>query len=245
MYQEERGFYAPEKHDQKIWRFMDFTKYVDLLQKRALYFCRLDNFEDPYEGAFPTNQVEQPQVLETTNHVRQFNFVNCWHMNEGESAAMWSIYLINHNGVAIQSNFERLRDSFAATEEDVFLSIVKYHDYRQKSPIDLINENPWSEGSSGSTINPQIFKRTSFDFERELRAIYIDLPIEYNMEELKKRNLGHGKSLRVDLDTLIEKIYVSPKADGWFKDLVGSVTEKYALYKPIEKSALYDRPNLR
>jgi hypothetical protein len=245
MYIQESGFYEPERKSQKLWRFIDFTKYIDLLDRRELYFCRLDNFEDPYEGAFPTNQVEFETVIQATNHVKQFNFVNCWHMNDFESAAMWSIYLKNHNGVAIQTTFEKLKSSFDETHEDIHLSIIKYHDYNQKSQNELINENPWSLGSSGSTINPQIFKRTSFDYERELRAIYIDMPIERDLEKVKKRNLGHGKSIKVNLEKLIEKIYIAPKADTWFKDLVISVTAKYSLSKPIEKSDLYNRPSLK
>ncbi len=33
-----------------IWRYMDFTKFVDLLEEQALVFPRTDLFEDPYEG---------------------------------------------------------------------------------------------------------------------------------------------------------------------------------------------------
>ncbi|MEG1313701.1 MAG: hypothetical protein RSD40_05245, partial [Bacilli bacterium] len=34
----------------KIWRYMDFTKFLDLIINRKLYFRRIDLFEDPYEG---------------------------------------------------------------------------------------------------------------------------------------------------------------------------------------------------
>ena len=244
MYKTYRGFYEPTDPNQKIWRFVDFTKYVDLLDKEQLYFCRLDKFEDPYEGAFPTNKFDFAPILETTEHVRQFNFINCWHMNDFESAAMWNVYLKTNNGVAIQTTFNKLKSAFEETSEDIYLSIVKYHDYDNKTYDELIKENPWSKGSIGSTVMPQIFKRKSFEYENELRAIYIDLPIEYDKEKTKQRNLGNGKNIKISLDKLIEKIYVAPKADFWFKDLVTSVTNKYGLDKPIEKSDLYNRKSL-
>lgn len=31
---------------------MDFTKFVSLLAKRALYFARADKLGDPFEGSF-------------------------------------------------------------------------------------------------------------------------------------------------------------------------------------------------
>lgn len=37
--------------DAKLWRYMDFTKFVAMLNNKALYFCRLDHLGDPFEGA--------------------------------------------------------------------------------------------------------------------------------------------------------------------------------------------------
>lgn len=33
----------------------------------------------------------------------------------------------------------------------------------------------------------------------------------------------------MDIQTLIQKVVISPKAENWFKDLVQSVTKKYGL----------------
>lgn len=37
--------------EQKLWRFMDFAKFVSLLEHRALFFARADKLGDPFEGA--------------------------------------------------------------------------------------------------------------------------------------------------------------------------------------------------
>jgi hypothetical protein len=33
-----------------IWKYLEFDKFLSLLNTRSLYFCRSDKFEDPYEG---------------------------------------------------------------------------------------------------------------------------------------------------------------------------------------------------
>ena len=35
----------------KLWRYMDFAKFVSLLESRALFFVRADKLDDPFEGA--------------------------------------------------------------------------------------------------------------------------------------------------------------------------------------------------
>jgi hypothetical protein len=220
---------------------MDFTKYVDLLDKRQLYFSRLDLFRDPYEGVYPAAEFPIKPMLEMSEHVRQFNFINCWHMNEHESAAMWDLYVRSTNGVSIQSTFSRMKEAFSDTKEDIFISTIRYHDYETKPYEELIRENAWSANPPGSTVNPQIFKRKSFEHEQELRAIYIDLPIEYDVEKARLRNFGKGKYIPVNLDILIEQVYVTSEAGPWFRQLVADVSKKYDLIKPVCQSGLYQR----
>ena len=51
-----RQYFSPRPHGvpeptTKLWRYMDFTKYVSLLASRGLFFTRADCFEDAFEGA--------------------------------------------------------------------------------------------------------------------------------------------------------------------------------------------------
>lgn len=41
---------SPDGLDHELWRYMDFSKFVSMLQQKALWFTRLDQFPDPYEG---------------------------------------------------------------------------------------------------------------------------------------------------------------------------------------------------
>jgi len=41
-----------------IWRFMDFTKFVSLLETNSLFFCRLDKLGDPFGGINPNKTLQ-------------------------------------------------------------------------------------------------------------------------------------------------------------------------------------------
>ena len=84
-----------------------------------------------------------------------------------------------------------------------------------------------------ATEPPFVYKRRSFEHEHEIRAMVL----VHNGEKNEKTS---GIYVSVSLNTLIEKIYVSPKAPKWFLDLVKSVSKKYGLDKEVIQSNLYN-----
>lgn len=88
-----------------IWRYMDFTKFVDLLGNSSLYFCNVTNFEDPFDSSFfnvinpdLTKAIKNNDPLlpkgfgNVIDFHRHTTYVNCWHRNKEESAALWRLY---------------------------------------------------------------------------------------------------------------------------------------------------------
>ena len=56
-------FEAPSDTSIKLWRYMDFTKFVSLLDSNSLFFSRADLLGDPYEGSTSHfNQAAWPNV---------------------------------------------------------------------------------------------------------------------------------------------------------------------------------------
>jgi capsid portal protein len=136
MHTEHPVFKKPEDENVKIWRYMDFTKFVSMIDRKALFFVRADRLGDKFEGS-PSKHIVEPSVEEklTQEQLRQLEFmrnrdswlykakkkevvVNCWHVNECESAAMWKLHLKSEEGVAVQSTYRRLSDSFSNYEEN-------------------------------------------------------------------------------------------------------------------------------
>lgn len=256
-------FKQPSNPDIKIWRYMDFTKYVSMLDSGSLYFARADLLGDPFEGSSSqANIALRPEVYRDmieemgkanpanedagmgwlpfwskTNQLNRYTvYVNSWHMNEYESAAMWDLYATNRaEAIAIQSRFAKLRDCLPSQVDvgledpaPTFVGEVRYIDYQ----TDWLPE--------GNLFYPFVHKRKSFEHERELRAVIND---RFQGAFYSGSNSKTGYRVEVSLDDLIEAVYVAPTALDWFRDLVVTVTGKYGFaHKPIIRSSLSQDP---
>ncbi len=233
-------FREPDNPNIKVWRYMDFTKFVSLIDRKALYFARADLFGDAFEGAMPRHNYRYYSLLEVNPYtperikelseireqVRKNVFMNCWHMNERESAAMWKLYARSNEAIAIQTTFQRLNTCMPAK---TYLGTVHYIDYEK----DFVPED--------NLLRPFMYKRKSFEHEREVRAVIHISPddpesyVGYAVEEI-------GRTVPVKLNDLIEVVYVAPTSTGWFANLVRGVMSKYQLDKPVVLSSLDEKP---
>jgi hypothetical protein len=144
-------------------------------------------------------------------------YANCWHMNDHESAAMWSVYSRSGEGIAIRSTYRRLRDSFTSPDPNQMVSIgvVKYIDYE----VDGIPES--------SPFFSYLHKRKSFESEHELRAlVFGSAPDGDGPLNPDKMQSAPGKYIDISLNTLIESVYVSPKSPDWVTELVRSTVKR-------------------
>lgn len=234
-------FKSPEDREIKIWRYMDFTKFVHMLETSSLFFCRADCFEDPFEGSYPRfNETVRPltydklppeqqanasrQLSFYTAWARQWTTVNCWHMNNHESAAMWKLYARTNEAIAIQSTFVRLHESM---DEQTHIGKVTYIDY----------ETQWVSENNG--FYPYVNKRLSFEHERELRAVYqVPMPIIGNAIDYNAKAPKGGILKPVDLTLLIEKALVAPTSPSWYLELLQNIVRRYKLTFPVMSSSL-------
>ena len=124
----------PPSPDAVLWRYLNFTKFVSLLEKRALFFSRVDMLGDPFEGSFSRVNIElrpsiypkefqqrSSDIYDHFKQLRSFTIVNCWHENAYESAAMWKIYSKDNEGVSIKTNFSSFCECFSVDDsEDIY-----------------------------------------------------------------------------------------------------------------------------
>ena len=229
MYEEHPKFDPPEL-EATLWRYMDFTKFVSLLDTQSLHLARADTLRDPFEGSFPKwNVALRPhrypeQFLEKISSIsqtaRQMIFISCWHESDNESAAMWKLYAREHDGIAIKTSYRSLRDSLKGTEL-VHIGCVTYIDYNKN----LIDE--------GNAFDPYLYKRQEFEHEHEVRAMACELGSD------PPTGIYHD----VDLSVLIEGIIIAPYAEDWFADLVRSVASRYGLGDYVTRSSLAETPS--
>jgi len=151
---------------------------------------------------------------------RKFVFVNCWHMSEYESGALWRLYLKSDEGIAIQSTRSDMHSSLQG--QNVWTLPVRYIDYADDDP------------AMPTRMAAFRFKRKCFEHERELRAIvYLDV-----QGEAAKPPDVRGISIDVDLDQLIAAVYVAPTAPDWLLDLTARVSLASGVKAPVLRSSL-------
>ena len=222
-----------------IWRYLDFAKFISLLKDKSLYMTRADKFEDEFEGAVallsdkerydealkkyyddvsegtaPTDTIVK-QSHKAGVLLRSNSYVNCWCEGVHESMAMWRLYAAFHEpkGVAIKSTVGRLRQAIGRAVE---IGRIGYIDYTKTwlNP----NEALWR-------------KRLSFEYEHEVR-------VRITPKEGLSDNPPEFLTLDVDLDQLIDSVYISPMSEPWFKDVVDDVMQKYGIKKAVFHSGL-------
>jgi len=247
-----------------IWRYMDFAKYVALLRDRALYFARLDTLGDPFEGSLSRLEYEYWKkvaqedeakgqlpiewrgryfdvLLDGARRSRKTSYVSCWHINGGESEAMWRLYSASECAIAIRSTYQHLERSLPSTYEAAehwgpYLGVVQYADYH----VDNLPQ--------GNMFHYIMHKRRSFQHEQECRAVVwrsgpkislVPVPPEHVYTKYPP-----GINVPIPLQDLIEVVTVSPSSPGWFAQTVAELTTRYGYSFPVQQSVLAQAPYL-
>lgn len=227
MYLNNKNITLPEDPDTVVWKYLNLSKFLDLLLSQKLFMSRSDKFEDQYEGTFsePTYEeikktaIDNPEFLQYYKSHREKVAVSSWHINEYESFAMWQIFTQNSEGLAIQSTVSRLKKALdSETQHKQYIGEVNYIDYKKEYiPFD-------------DMFFPFLFKRKSFQYEREIRILS-----DVTDSNIK---LNEGLKINVNINQLIEKIYIHPKSENWYKNLVIQLVEQLGFDFTIEKSDL-------
>jgi len=233
---------------------MDLSKFISMISRKDLYFAAANTFEDIFEGAkgimdkkvdwdsfyldffkkailtAPGQDIskltEEQIKLDSKQLLNQINksgekdrentYISCWHLNSYESEAMWKLYSKDvTNAIAIQTTAGHLYEALNR-EPCISIGKVKYIDLKKRF----------------TSINGAFcYKRKSFEYEKEVRAII-------KKHDLKKK----GIYIPVNIDKVIDGIYISPYASEWFVDVVKSVVDKYNINIPVSYSQMVEEP---
>lgn len=244
--------------DTPIWRYVGYPKFNWIFHTRQLHFHQAADQKDPYEGGIPKAVEEKYKEAEETKfsfgeyrevaeHSRKITFLNCWHINDGESAGMWDLYGRSNRSIAIESTVGKLNEALeAGTDYPIGAGHVRYADYDSSwEDLDKDSKKSLNEVVFQDSINfKDLFhiKRDSFRHEREFRAYayfseYLNNEL-FEMEQLRdyesplgikesdKYSIyttvpdGTGFNVDIDVDQMVERIHVAPDAPEWVVDSV-------------------------
>jgi hypothetical protein len=145
-------------------------------------------------------------------------FVNCWHMNDTESEALWRIYGGIGYGICVRTTYGRLGAALTA-ERPIYAGKVAYLDETRE----MLGDN--------NIFYNCLWKRKSFEHEREFRIVVEDWA-----------PTSTGLSVAVDIAQFVEEIIVHPEAADWFLDIVKDFVASCGCGATVERSSLLTAP---
>jgi len=211
----------PLSDDTVVWRYMGFDKFIYLLANERLFFSRLTELSDKEEMMIPVfNELRELEkgdgvpsdyaVMERQCREMAKNvFVSCWTESDGESFAQWKIY--GEAGVAVKSTVADLKKSVRFQEADVRRGLKVF--------ITKVNYDSKDDEIDFHTLVGR--KRKPYAFENEVRLYFKS---DVDVGSICCPSVGYG--VQVDLNTLINSIFISPFAGKWMIQSVRRLLSK-------------------
>lgn len=254
-----RNHFSPQPYelpyqDGKLWRYMDFTKYVSMLSTSSLYFARSDSFDDHFEGA---KGIVSNKDKWDEHYLKFFSEAR----RTPPKGVVWN-YSDEHIDKEAQRLLKELDAGGEAHRKRIFISCWHENEYESeamwklyssyldnavairttyKSLYEALGKDPdisigrvkyidFNKNFAG--VNDSSWrKRKSFEHEKEVRAVIHDY-----------QNSNVGKLVECNLEVLIEEIFISPTAPSWLISLVNDINQKYKIDIKVSKSNLNEVP---
>ena len=230
------GLFESPAANQKLWRYMDLSKFLSALQTRSLWFSRADFLGDPLEGSVPLPRYAaeearrasgDDQLSEWRRSMLTSAYVSCWHANDGESAAMWSLYAKSDESICVQTTFGKLTSLLPPS----FVGgMVRYIDYETE---DLPSLN---------LFQALMHKRCSYAHEHEFRVIGWIRATGDGSDVARALAGDSGLAWPIDPNEYLERVHVSPTAPAWFRGVVERAMQDHQLNADVQQSSLIRSP---
>ncbi|NQT27036.1 DUF2971 domain-containing protein [candidate division KSB1 bacterium] len=227
--------------DQKIWRYIKLNRFLDMIKDNMVHFASANQFDDLFEGAVAVQAYDFPvdprySEMDYTERaffaLKRLTKINCWHIEDYESAAMWQLYSDQGKGVAIVSTPRKI-DNFLTSykikpeykDENLWGGNVNY--------VNLLEEH-----LDVGMLERFYFKHNAFSWEKEFRCV---VSLRY-AEESGCQIPEFGIFLKANLLELIERIHIGPSIQPEQREKIFKECEKFELDDRIIVSSLLGRP---
>lgn len=248
--EEEQGWWLSIEPNEQAWRYMSFPAFAKLMRSGELLFRRVSEFPDPYEGSIPhsLNKIRErdakssdisPKIYENVystvyNHARKCSYANCWHLNSGESEAMWQKY--EGRGIAVVADTENLIPAFEKQDRILLARPVRYFDFFKTHTELSDDERSRLEGIAGELLEEygavNFLKRSSFGYENEFRILHTNISY-MTIEEYKER----GYNIVVDGEKQSRPLFTQKNGEVVCVDFTG-IPEENKLDLTVDLSRL-------
>lgn len=198
------GIVVPD--ETPIIRYMSLSKFYSLLASQSLWFPRVDQFSDEYEGLAI---LDTPS--EDADYFRKLSLVSCWNYFLTESFPLWKIYLGNEPaGIGLVS-----------TVGDFKLSLKNEDDREHITPyqVQYVNPDETYDGINNMLLVTR--KKNFYEYENEIRFNYYTGGGNFEQPV--------GRAIQLEPKQLINKVILSPYMPFWIRSTFEDIIKKYGL----------------
>jgi len=251
--------YQDLNEDTVLWRYMSLVKFLDLISTQELTFCRMDNFEDKFEGNSKqiVSQIKKilmsagigdellPNFSNPYEEVKLKSYALCMHANDHESAAMWKLYGNNGETIALKTTVGKLKRSLS-NQNNLHFGAAIYGITDEEIETFYGKDKEENEVISLSPLEPLFLKRPSFSHENEYRVIYCDAENFFTttaaggvIQDLKNDQPLITK-IDCEISELIDELIIYPEAPSWVVAAINATIKSFGYKFDAKKSELYD-----
>lgn len=245
--------------DIPIWRYMDFSKYMDILENSCLFFSTINGFEDRLEGfnnaliegisykldtsggtaRLISTKEQLTHPVEIDNAVRIKTFLKVTEANYKASIGVscWRIDPFESHSMwksYVKSNEGvAIKSSVRLIKDSVQLKHLQNLKAIKIQYTDYDTEVIDMIKSVGVSV---YHKSKYFEYEKELRFIFNEIISEnpYNCKSMSEP----GINIPINTNKFINEVIVSPYAPIWFFSLVNKISRHYGLSVPVTMSGI-------
>jgi hypothetical protein len=239
-----------------IWRYMDFPKVQDMLNRKTLFFASAKRFWDLQEGMFGLDyhEVYRDALRFTLPGPQGADLLFDDRDETIDFQLQWLQHPVSQHIFALKEQQPYVGISCWSCCETESIALWKsYSDAASgvavKSRLSRVARSVSADethhihagrvqyvpirpaGLRESLFRPFIYKSSWYDYERELRFM-AHFPTADEREDARS-----GWSIAVDLNELVEAIVIAPFASAWFKTLVETSVEKAGLSTDLVHSS--------
>lgn len=242
------------ERETRLWCYMDFAKFVAMLEHRAIYFARADMLGDPFEGAAGIAERRSKWdafYLYLLRHAvstvpDQKRPPSSEHVEQEARRLLREFSILNEQ--------DRRRTFVSCWHADTVESEALWRLYCPPPMMGVAIQTDARSLTEALGNDPQIklgrvqyvdfhkefagfhdrifWKRRSLSHEAEVRAVIQRLDVQEDV----------GLAISIDIQKLLLSVVPSPFAPGWFASLVESTMTRCGVDSNVSPSELLSEP---
>jgi len=232
---------------QPLLHFVNADNFLKLLANRALWFRRIDDFQDKYEGKLPaanrttfsnfTTKVMRQLGMKATDvalrqrliddPVRMMTYVHCWYGSPAESEEMWNRFGGGGKGVCIETSAGRLQAAIQPSPDlAIQLHKVTYSGERTPVPAEISFLAACRKAD-----------RPEFVSEKELRLV-AQMSLAQWPQGKPINESPDSRLVPVDFGRLFKAVFLGSRMDAMTADKIECSANMAAGSRVVRKSAV-------